>query len=212
MDSDSHFWLNWYMQATIAAAAVCSLLFVLLGAFRRFRNASRLRLQLADDIGILTGCCLTKNNGEPVETRERWYHLKVSNRTRAPLVTQVQCYITQVDEINPAGKLQNLWSGEVPVHWQGQCTAPAYRDIGHPVNIDLFSIVEDYSLRIHPVTKPRGLECEWRRGAHLLVTIQARGIEAESKPVRIQIDWDGQWDDSDAQMRRHVVVQALGKR
>jgi hypothetical protein len=39
------------------------------------------------------------------------------------------------------------------------------------------------------------------------LTLQARGVEAESNVLRVQVFWDGEWSDNKDEMRRHFVVK-----
>jgi hypothetical protein len=43
-------------------------------------------------------------------------------------------------------------------------------------------------------------------GAHFWLTLVARGLESESRPLRLTIDWDGRWEDGDAEMRQHLTI------
>lgn len=43
----------------------------------------------------------------------------------------------------------------------------------------------------------------------LAVTVQARGNEADSEVRRWRVFWDGEWEDGDLEMRKHLSVTPL---
>jgi hypothetical protein len=43
----------------------------------------------------------------------------------------------------------------------------------------------------------------------MLFTLQARGSEADSNVLRIEISWDGKWSNTRTEMRRNLVVKML---
>jgi hypothetical protein len=41
----------------------------------------------------------------------------------------------------------------------------------------------------------------------MLIKVQAIADNAESKPLHIEIAWDGQWSEDTRQMQQHLVVK-----
>jgi hypothetical protein len=50
---------------------------------------------------------------------------------------------------------------------------------------------------------------EFAQPFRLFLTLQARGVEAESNSLRLEISWDGKWSDAEAEMKRHLVVKPV---
>ena len=53
------------------------------------------------------------------------------------------------------------------------------------------------------------LEIVRREPCTFVVTVQSRGNEADSKPLRLQISWDGEWHDGAREMQRHLSVKVV---
>jgi hypothetical protein len=43
---------------------------------------------------------------------------------------------------------------------------------------------------------------------HIWVTVAATASEVESPPLRLKIDWDGQWDAGASEMARHLIIHS----
>jgi len=41
---------------------------------------------------------------------------------------------------------------------------------------------------------------------HFWITLVARGLNGESQPLRLRVDWDGEWDRGNAEMARHLMI------
>jgi hypothetical protein len=41
------------------------------------------------------------------------------------------------------------------------------------------------------------------------MTLQGKGIEADTTPRRLEISWDGQWADETKQMVHHFVIKEV---
>jgi hypothetical protein len=46
---------------------------------------------------------------------------------------------------------------------------------------------------------------------HLWVTAVARGLDGESKPCHLKIDWDGRWERGDTEMANHFKMTSLNE-
>ena len=70
-------------------------------------------------------------------------------------------------------------------------------------------MVKDKWLELHPLITPFALDARRTAACQLIVTLQARGVEADSKPLRVKIAWDGKWSDDADEMARHMVVNEV---
>jgi hypothetical protein len=43
----------------------------------------------------------------------------------------------------------------------------------------------------------------------IVVTVQAKGNEVDSETQRWRVFWDGDWEDGDLEMRKHLLVTRL---
>jgi len=44
---------------------------------------------------------------------------------------------------------------------------------------------------------------------HFWITAVARGLNAQSRPLRLKIDWDGKWETGDAEMAQHLTIREV---
>ena len=136
----------------------------------------------------------------------RYYHLRVTNRAIYPTAQDVNVMLLGVerrdDEIRRSGELY------VPLvlGWAGS-VYPLNRSIGSKTDAvaDLFFVRDDV-LRFVPVVIPNNFQAEYVGETHLCVTAIARGIDCESNPIRLNIDWDGKWEFGDDAMAKHLVI------
>ena len=106
------------------------------------------------------------------------------------------------DEIRRSGELY------VPLvlGWAGS-VYPLNRSIGSKTDAvaDLLFVRNDV-LRFVPVVIPNNFQAEYTGDTHLRVTPIARGIDCESNPIRLNIDWDEKWEFGDNAMAKHLVI------
>ena len=55
---------------------------------------------------------------------------------------------------------------------------------------------------------PPNMDTQYPEGCDLTLTFQARGDEGDS-PLRGRVAWDGQWEDGEQEMRRHLTIETL---
>lgn len=72
------------------------------------------------------------------------------------------------------------------------------RTVGPDAIAALFFVQDDGVLAFTPMLSPRGelashFPREHRGASTLWVTLQALSIEADSPPIRLKIQWNGQW-------------------
>ncbi len=139
----------------------------------------------------------------------RYYHLRVSNTRRWSPATQVQVYLLRIDERRADGQFRPRWSGEIPLLWQYYEALSPIRTIGPSRNCDLCSVVKGKWMGLHPAVMPVGFGGRYKGTANLRLLLQAQSIEADSDPVLVQIAWDGEWEDGEAEMAKHMVVSVV---
>jgi hypothetical protein len=63
-----------------------------------------------------------------------------------------------------------------------------------------------HTLSIHPLIQPFNLPSSWQDEVRFILTLQARGVDADSEVFRVEISWDGQWSDDTEEMAKHHLV------
>jgi hypothetical protein len=207
------FWWNWWVNAGVAVGTFTAVLVALFGqAFRGKFFPPVLSLRVLNPDGELTTVRLRWHEGNEVkESSEdaRYYHARVTNSRRWSPAAQLQVLLLQVEEPGPNGKLHVTWSGAVPLAWRHQELFPPARTIGAPADVDLCSVVKDKWLQLHPLVRPFNLDVERRSATTLVLSLQAQANEADSPVLRLEIAWDGKWEDGSQEMRRHLSVEPV---
>ncbi len=213
MNDCNQFWWNWWVNLAVALGTFAAVLVALFGDWFRSRFFSpKLKLELRSLTGEKTIASFQMQTEEgPKEVREdaRYYHVRVSNGAPWPRATQLQINLLQIEEQGPDGALQVSWAGEVPIRWMHQEIYPLSRTIGPPADSDFFSVVKDKFLQLHPLILPNNLTAIRKGPVHLVVSLQAIANEGKSRITRFQIAWDGQWEDGEKEMTRHLVVKEV---
>lgn len=207
------FWFNWGVAVVVAVASILVVVMALFGGWvRAVLFQPKLGLRLLSVEGEKTPVALawtdSEGNEQKREEDARYYHLRISNenRWRWPAATQVQVYLLRVDEQDADDNFRPVWSGEVPLQWRHQEVHPLTRTIGHTADCDLCNIVKGKWLSLTPLVEPANLEIQHRGATKMRLHLQVRAVEADSPQKIFQLSWDGDWDDGDKEMARHMVI------
>jgi hypothetical protein len=122
-------------------------------------------------------------------------------------VEGVQVFVLRLESPDASGAMRVEWAGDVPLRWKYQEFNPVSRTIGPQGDCDLCNVVKEKWLELQTLIQPFGLQTRHREACRLAVTLQARGHQADSNELRIQIHWDGEWGADTAAMRRHLVIK-----
>ncbi len=213
MTPDIQFWWNWWVSVAVAIGTIATVIVALFGqGFRSKFFPPQLVLKLAVTEGEKARVRLAwLDQGEPKERWEdaRYYHLRVSNERRWSPANNVQVFLIRMEEQGPDSELQITWSGEVPMRWRLQEVFPPARTIGPAADCDLCSVVKGKWLELLPLVAPYNMDVKRRQKSLVVLSLQARGNEADSPILRVQISWDGGWEDGAQEMKRHLVVKVL---
>jgi hypothetical protein len=206
------FWWNWWVNLAVAIGTLLTVAVALFGeTIRALLLPPRLRLKLLRQGGERT--TLTHRNLGVVETIDevRYYHLHIWNERRWSQAKEVQVYLTRLEEPGPDGDLQIVWFGNVPMRWRDQEFVPILRTIGAVADCDLCRVGRRTGLSLMPLIMPNSLEPFAHRNqrCRLVASLQARSNQADSDVVRIEISWDGLWEEGDTEMQRHLVIKEL---
>jgi len=143
----------------------------------------------------------------------------VENGRRWSKATQVQIFLTAVQEQDVAGVFKAIWLGEIPLKWRhmSSLNPDPVRVVGYPAEADLVALFQRAAtltqplLQLQPLIAPSPLDVHRIKECKLRVILQARGMEADSNFLTVEIAWDGKWaDKADAQMS--MVVREVKQR
>ncbi len=211
-DQSSQFWWNWGIQLLGVVATFLAIVVALFGDALRARFFPPvLRLALTDDSGEkTTRRTVFESYGKQKHLDEdaRYFHVVVTNEQRWTPVEQVNVVLLGVERRDAGGIFRMVWSGDVPLVWRHQ-QAPAPRTIGPPGHADLFSLVKGSGLHLHPVIVPLNLPVQTNDAVHLILHLQARSTAVDSNFLAVDIEWDGQWADSRAELSDHLKINAV---
>lgn len=172
-------------QIVIAAAAIWG------DRIRARLSRPRLQLILRDEVG----------DSEPREVPDlgivtvRYCRLEVRNPTRFSIASEVQVFITQIVMREPSGRIITQFYGAAPLEWQYQELYQPSRNLGHATVAvtNLFFLHRDFTqLTLAGQAAPPNIGGRRRGAQNFWITAVARGLNAESPSLRIEIQWDGQ--------------------
>jgi len=204
-----------YATVAMATFTFIAVVVALFGdALRSLMFRADLKIELRSIFGDKTESkVFSKEYPEGRRIPSRYYHLIVSNKSRVSKATQTQVYLTRVETPGPDGELLIRWDSEIPLQWSHQEINPLTRTVGPDAWVDLFSIVKEKWLLLHPVIIPFSLQPLIRHEAgnscHLVLSVQARSADGVSKTHRFAIIWDGEWSDGEKEMGGHVIVKEV---
>ncbi len=207
--------MHWWSWAVQFFAALATFLAVLLALFGEKIKATlfkpQLELSLVAERGESTVGTAVAPDGATTSDAMRMYHLRVRNAKEWPLATQVQVLLVRLEEFGPDGSPQVKWTGDVPMRWRHQEIYPLSRTIGAQADCDLLSVVKAKGLLLHPVIAPNNLPTTYARKVDLIVSLQARSNEASSQMLSLRVSWDGEWNDGEVEMARHLLVGPIDR-
>lgn len=208
MGQEQQFWWNWWVSVAVAVATFLAIATALFGTWLRAKiYPPVLRLRLLSAEGE-TGQ-IHRGTDEPRENA-RFYHMRVSNSRRliSP-ATDVQVFLIRVEEPGPDGVLQGTWFGNVPMSWRDQQLYPLLRTIGPDIDCDLCTVGEKKWLTLSALIVPFTLQARREDPGIIVVSLQARSNQIDSPICRIQLAWNGRWDDGVSEMKSHLVIKEL---
>jgi hypothetical protein len=200
--SRTEFWL----VIVQGAAAVGTLALAVLAIWGEWCRARFARPQLTVALRKKEGERTVFGDGRAV----RYHHLVVKNNRRWAPARNVMTVVTAVNRLGPDGSWQpKLQTGPLPLTWQFGGGIPNQSLIGSERVCDLGLILKGEPFRLALLVTPNSLDPQVRKTERMRVTVRAVAETAESSAVTIEVSWDGEWEDGDAEMGRHLVVRQV---
>jgi hypothetical protein len=134
----------------------------------------------------------------------RYSRLELRNLRPFSVANEVQVFLIKLENQEPSGQT-TTWNGAVPLEWQHGVLYQAARNIGSSTVAvaNLLFTYADFS-ELTSMVKPVPVDLDDRKlgEQHYWLTAVARGVNAESAPLRVELHWDGRTDD-------HLSVRAV---
>lgn len=162
----------------------------------------RLQVKLVETGGECVPDVGADANGRPTRTLrfKRYCHLRVSNNNRWAPIKAARLYLLRVQPIG------TLWEGEAPLTWR-HLKPEETRDVGPPWDSDFF-VLSDGKLTFRRSDRGGEGPSFSLEQMPILVTVQARGLEADSEEETFKIEWDGSPPEQDNALR----ITPVGRR
>jgi hypothetical protein len=206
---------NWTAIAAVGtwAAVVVALVIALCGDWlRAWLYPPKLEVALVDP------------KGEPTKMKRKWtdasgqqqqrmadaryYYVVARNRRRYAPAHGVQVMLMSIEIEGPHSKPQVNAVGPLPLTWKLPELYPLARTVGDEAIANLFYVIENKPLEFVTPVVPYNFAHQYPAPCKLWATVQARGIEGDSEPLRIEIAWNGQWHPGDTEMARNLPVSS----
>jgi hypothetical protein len=153
-----------------------------------------------------SGTVATHENGK----KARYYFIRVKNPARIPPAHEVQLVLTRIEK---SGQFEpeTLFDEIMPVAWARQELSPLLtRTVGSDQLANIFFVQADGILGFTPAMLPSRIPSHFpylhQGPATLWVTLRAVSIEADSRSIRLKIEWSGQWYPSKAEIENACKV------
>lgn len=142
-------------------------------------------------------------------TSRRIYRLRVLNRARYPAAQEVEVLLTHIDRQGPDGQPQLGPTGSLPLMWRYQALYPRSRVIGYATELEIDLLLASRDEILLAPMEPPTFSLTMYGEQHFWITAVARGLNAQSRPLRLKVDWDGRWDPGDTEMGQHLRVREV---
>jgi hypothetical protein len=209
MTTEQQFWWNWAVGLAGVAANLLVVAVALFGErFWSWKFPPKFRMRLLEKLGEKT-VAVGLRDGVPIRNDVRFFHLLVWNERRKWSPAHgVQVFLTSIEELGPNDKYQVAWVGNVPMRWRDQEVVPITETIGAPKHADFFMVgKQNLMLSLMPLITPNNLNVHRKGACRFVARFQARSNEADSEDFRIEVAWDGVWEDGNIEMGNHLRVE-----
>ena len=157
---------------------------------------------------------LRSENGERSEfgdgVMSRYYHIRVFNRRRSAPAHNVRIVLKSLFRPMANGEMSpTALSGPLQMAWQFQGSNPQFQTIGAESVCDLGYLRQDSDFTLSMLYHHFSFTPTVSANQRIIATFVALSDETESNELRIEIAWDGLWNEDSDEMRQHLVVRAI---
>jgi len=199
----------WYIGVQIAAAVAT----LVLAVVAIWGVAIKARL-----VGPKLELVLHDPEGDPIEMHAkdgsihpaRWYHLRLTNKRRFATAHNARVVVTVISRPAADGTVDMCpCPGPLQLFWQYPATLPQYLTLGPDRICDLGYLTKDEKFKLALMVTPHNTDPYLAAKEEMYVEVVGQADEAESKPLRLRISWDGLWEEDTAKMTKHLVVKPV---
>ena len=165
--------------------------------------APRLNMTIEKPTGVIE---TIPNPDNKTVNKVRFYNLLVLNIRKKPAI-ESQVYIRKIETLGPNEKNITVWEDAIPLRWKDQETKSQLLTIGPATECDLCCISDKNVLTILTQYPKSSFKREWVGACKLIVSLNVRYKESESRIIRFRISWDGKWDDGEKEMAQHFILE-----
>jgi hypothetical protein len=138
------------------------------------------------------------------------YHLLVTNTRKKAPAHNVQVFLTKIFRSTADGSLvDRSFSGPLQLTWQFPENNPQSLLIGPKRVCDLGRIIKGQPFELMLYFTPNSFEKYVAANQKIQVELLAVADNAESKTTRVEIAWDGKWNDDTTEMSHNLVVKQV---
>jgi len=165
-----------------------------------------LKISLDDPQGELINILEGGGHSSPA----RYYHIRVQNLHRWDQATNVRVVIVGLSRPSADGALvPQPMSGPLQLYWRFSSFHPTYSVVGPYDIADLGFIKKGSEFKLTPFVEPTNFNGKISANERLQVVVQALSDSNESKPIAIDVFWDGKWIDDTIEMAKHLIVRQV---
>ncbi len=203
--SDTQFWIQTGVQIGVVLATLLLAVLAIWGnSIRSKLVGPKLTLKLFDPLGER----IDLSDG----SEARYYHLRVTNTRRTARANNVRVVLTKVMRSAADGSFPSeSLTGPIQLTWQHGHSMPQYPTIGPAINCDLGFIVKGKRFMLCTLFVPNNLNPQVLKDQKIRIEALAVSDETESKPVCVEIAWDGDWKEDAKEMSKHMVVKQINR-
>ena len=193
----------WYMvvNGLVALGTIGAVVIALFG--KKFRPP-KLEIILPNPPGELA-----KWSKEGKDQRAWFYHARVINTRRWSPGINLSLNLIAVEEERSDHTFSEEWQGDVQIRWKHPTLYPQPNYIGKPVDYDLVSVDEGLFVSLHPIAGSSSFNRVRNEKFRIRVWLQARSTEADSPVTKVEISWDGIWEETEQEMKKHFIVKLV---
>jgi hypothetical protein len=198
---------NWNLRfsgAGVLLSTLISCIALWSNVVRDFFSRPILLLKLHSETGDLL-------YGDPY--KPRYYHLVVTNGRRRTSAKNAEVRLTGIERpCSSGGWKWTFKTNFIPLHWQNAVHYQHPPDIGPDRYCDLGFLQKSEPFVLSTAFPLGNMNFKLERDQQMRVHLQAVADNAESNPLVLELAWDGDWHEGDAEMAKHFVVKVVKKK
>lgn len=195
------------IEAVGVIATVIIIFIALFGEkIKQLWNSPKLKIDLTEPTCNITG---------PPSKQWGWYYrIKVWNkRKRVPAENTILNLNKVYKKTSEYDWQEQHFSGPSQINWQWTKTTPRKINIGYNEEIATFgSILEHgnlFNLKLYEY--PNNLRRSIQANEPTVLEFQAVAYNAKSKPLLVEVSWNGEWSNKELEMKKKFVVHQIKK-